>query len=128
MSLNHMMLIGNLGQDPEIRSTPSGLPLMKFSLATNESYLDREGKRQERVLRQYRGGREARTCLPRISPKGRQVFAEGQLRTREWGKGANRRRAEIVASRIQFLGPPPNDAKPDDSAEARIVAESDIPF
>ena len=50
MSLNHMMLIGNLGQDPEIRSTPSGLPLMKFSLANDESYLEREGKRQERVL------------------------------------------------------------------------------
>ena len=45
-----MMLIGNLGQDLEIRSTPSGLPLMKFSLATDESYLEREGKRQERVL------------------------------------------------------------------------------
>jgi len=50
MLLNRVM-IGNLGEDPEIRHTPSGLPLMKFSLATDESYLDREGKPQERVLR-----------------------------------------------------------------------------
>jgi single-strand DNA-binding protein len=49
MSLNRVMMIGNLGQDPEIRYTPSGLPLVNFSVATDESYLDKEGKRQERV-------------------------------------------------------------------------------
>jgi len=49
MSLNRAMIIGNLGQDPEIRYTPSGLPVVNFSLATNERYLDKDGKRQEGV-------------------------------------------------------------------------------
>ena len=49
MSLNRVMMIGNLGQDPEIRYTPSGLPPVNFSVATDESYLDKEGKRQEQV-------------------------------------------------------------------------------
>jgi len=49
MSLNQVMIIGNLGQDPEIRYTPSGLPVVNFSLATDESYLDKDGKHQERV-------------------------------------------------------------------------------
>ena len=50
MSLNRVMMIGNLGHDPEIRYTPSGLPLVNFSVAIDESYLDKEGKRQERVV------------------------------------------------------------------------------
>ena len=50
MSLNRVMMIGNLGQDPEIRYTPSGLPLVNFSVATDESYPDKEGKRQERLV------------------------------------------------------------------------------
>ena len=49
MALNRVMMIGNLGQDPEIRYTLSGLPLVNFSVATGEAYLDKEGKRQERV-------------------------------------------------------------------------------
>jgi single-strand DNA-binding protein len=49
MSLNRAMIIGHLGQDPEIRYTPSGLPVVKFSLATDEAFLDKEGKRQERT-------------------------------------------------------------------------------
>ena len=49
MSLNRAMIIGNLGQDPEIRYTPSGLPVVNFSLATDERYLDKDGKRQEGV-------------------------------------------------------------------------------
>ena len=49
MSLNRVMMIGNLGQDPEIRCTPTGLPLVNFSLATDEPYVDKEGRRQERV-------------------------------------------------------------------------------
>ena len=49
MSLNRVMMIGNLSHDPEIRYTLSGLPLVNFSVATGESYLDKEGKRQERV-------------------------------------------------------------------------------
>ncbi len=49
MSLNKVMVIGHLGHDPEIRYTPTGLPVVKFSVATDEAYLDKEGKRQERT-------------------------------------------------------------------------------
>ncbi len=49
MSLNKVMIIGHLGQDPEIRYTPTGLPVVNFSVATDEAYVDKEGKRQERV-------------------------------------------------------------------------------
>ena len=74
MSLNRAMIIGNLGQDPEIRYTPSGLPVVKFSLATNERYLDKDGKRQEGV--QWHQivvmGKLALTCNEYLK-KGRQV-------------------------------------------------------
>jgi primosomal replication protein N len=82
MSLNRAMIIGNLGQDPEIRYTPSGLPVVNFSLATDERYLDKEGKRQEGVQwhQIVAMGKLALTCNEYLK-KGRQVFVEGRLRT-----------------------------------------------
>src|SRR5215471_3298426 len=82
MSLNRVMMIGNLGQDPEIRYTPSGLPLVNFSVATDEPYVDKEGKRQGRVEwhRIVVIGKLALTCNEYLK-KGRQVFVEGRLRT-----------------------------------------------
>ncbi len=131
MSLNKVMIIGHLGQDPEIRYTPTGLPVVNFSVATDEAYVDKEGKRQERVEwhRVVVIGKPALTCHEYLR-KGRQVFAEGRLRTREWeSNGTNGRRTEIVASRVQFLGAPPSDAKADEpSAEAGVGAASDVPY
>jgi single stranded DNA-binding protein len=79
MSLNRVMMIGNLGQDSEIRYTPSGLPLVNFSVATDESYLDKEGKRQERVVwhRISAAGKLALVCHEYLK-KGRQVFVEAR--------------------------------------------------
>ena len=131
MSLNRAMIIGNLGQDPEIRYTPTGLPVVIFSVATEEAYRDKEGKRQERAEwhRIVVIGKLAMTCNEYLK-KGREVFVEGRLRTREWeNNGSNVRRTEIVASRVQFLGTPPaerTEANPrDDSA---LQADSEIPF
>jgi single-strand DNA-binding protein len=126
MSLNKAMIIGHLGQDPEIRYTPSGLPVVNFSLATDERYVDKEGKRQERVQwhRVVVIGKLALTCNEYLK-KGRQVFVEGRLRTQESeNSGSNSTRIEIVANRVQFLGAPPIDAKVD----ARVLADSDVPF
>jgi single-strand DNA-binding protein len=131
-SLHRVMMIGNLGQDPEIRYTPSGLPLVNFSVATDESYLDKEGKRQERVEwhRIVVIGKLALTCNEYLK-KGRQVFVEGRLRTREIEAktdGRKQRRTEITATRVQFLGSPPElktDAA-DDNEPAPI--DLDIPF
>jgi single-strand DNA-binding protein len=110
MSLNRTTMIGHLGQDPEIRYTPSGLPVVNFSLATDEPYLDKEGKCHERVTwhRIVVIGKLALTCNEYLK-KGRQVFVEGRLRYREWESNPDVRkqyRTEIVASRVQFLGPP----------------------
>ena len=106
MSLNKAMIIGHLGQDAEMRYTPTGLPVVNLSLATDEPYVDKEGKRQERVQwhRVLIVGKLALTCAEYLK-KGGQVFVEGRLRTREWEQGSNSRRTEIVASRVQFLGP-----------------------
>jgi single-strand DNA-binding protein len=109
MSLNRVMLLGNLGQDPEIRYTPAGMPVVNLSVATDEAYVDKDGKRQEHTQwhRVVVVGKLALTCHEYLK-RGRQVFVEGRLRTREWeSNGATARRTEIVASRVQFLGAPP---------------------
>jgi single-strand DNA-binding protein len=108
MSLNRAMIIGNLGQDPEIRYTPSGLPVVNFSLATDETYLDNGGKRQERVAwhRIVAIGKLALVCKEYLK-QGRQVFVEGRLHYRQWESnvdGRKQHRTEIVAARVQFLG------------------------
>ncbi len=130
MSLNKVMVIGHLGQDPEIRYTPTGLPVANFSVATDEPYLDKEGKRQERVEwhQVMVVGKLAQTCNEYLK-KGRQVFVEGRLHTREWeSNGLNGRRTEIVATRVQFLGAPPINRKAEGSFEdSGVVAESDVP-
>jgi single-strand DNA-binding protein len=125
------MVIGHLGQDPAIRYTPTGLPVVYFSVATDEAYRDKEGRPQERAEwhRIVVIGKLAKTCNEYLK-KGREVFVEGRLRTREWeNNGSNARRTEIVASRVQFLGTPPaerTEANPtDDSA---LPADSEIPF
>jgi len=106
MSLNRVMVIGHLGQDPEIRYTPAGMPVVNLSVATAEPYVDKEGKRRERVEwhRVVVVGKLALTCHEYLK-KGRQVFLEGRLRTPQWeSNGARVRRTEIVAARVQFLG------------------------
>jgi single-strand DNA-binding protein len=108
MSLNKVMVIGHLGQDPEIRYTPAGMPVVNLSVATDEPYVDKEGKRQERVEwhKVVVIGKLGLSCHQYLK-NGRQVFVEGRLRTRERkSNGANGRRTEIVAVRVQFLGTP----------------------
>jgi single-strand DNA-binding protein len=132
MSLNKVLVIGRLGQDPEIRYAPTGLPVVNFPVATDEPYLDKEGKRQERTEwhRVVVIGKLALTCKQYLK-KGRQVFVEGCLRNREFEtkvSGRKQRRTEITANRVQFLG-----AVPERSQEALIEdsaspADSDILF
>jgi single-strand DNA-binding protein len=132
MSLNRVMIIGHLGQDPEIRYTPSGLPVVNFSLATDEAFLDKEGKQQERTSwhRIVAIGKLALICNEYLK-KGRQVFVEGRLRYAEGESnldGRKQHRTEIVASRVQFLGQ--SVQKPDTSEMdgPALPSDSDIPF
>ena len=107
MSLNKVMLIGNLGKDPEVRFTGTGRAVARFPLATSEVWNDAEGQRQERT--EWHNvvvwGKQAETCGQYLA-KGRQVFVEGSIRTRQYDdKEGNRRYiTEIVAMRVQFLG------------------------
>jgi len=113
LSLNRVMIIGNLVKDPEIRYTPSGVPIVNFSLATDESYIDRDGNRQEHVAwhRIVTTGKLALTCREYLK-KGRQAFVEGRIRYAQWDDASNGRkhhRTEIIAARVQFLGPQRDD-------------------
>jgi len=128
------MVIGHLGQDPEIRYTPAGLPVVNFSVATDEQYVDNEGKRHERTEwhRVVIIGKFALTCNEYLK-KGRQVFVEGRLHHREYETKADRRkqrRTEIVATRVQFLGAPPANqvAGATDADDSVLSNESEIPF
>src|SRR5580700_10395681 len=110
MSLNRATVSGNLGGDPELNRLPSGQPAVGFSIATDETFTDKEGQKQERVEwhQIVAFGKLAETCNEYLK-KGRQVYVEGRLRTREFEvkhNGGKRQHTEIVASRVQFLGPP----------------------
>ena len=107
MSLNKVMLIGNLGKDPELRFTPSGRAVARFSVATSDQWTDQQGQKQERT--EWHNvvvwGKQAETCGQYLS-KGRQVFIEGSVRSRQYDdkEGQKRYITEIVAQRVQFLG------------------------
>jgi len=106
-SINKVILIGNLGRDPELRYTPSGQAVANFTLATNERFSNKEGEKQERTEwhRIVAWGRTGELCAQYLS-KGRSVYLEGRLQTREWEdkEGQKRRTTEIVAQTVQFLG------------------------
>lgn len=108
MSVNKVLLIGNLGRDPEVRYLPSGNPVANFSIATSENYTDRNGAKQERTdwhnIVVY--GKQAELCGQYLK-KGRQVFVEGRIsyRNYEAKDGSGKRYiTDIVAQRVQFLG------------------------
>ncbi|HEX2485248.1 MAG TPA: single-stranded DNA-binding protein [Myxococcota bacterium] len=108
-SVNKVILVGNLGRDPEIRYTPSGQAVANFTLATSENFTNREGKREERTEwhRIVVWGKTAELCTQYLA-KGRSVYIEGRLQTREWEdkEGQKRRTTEVVAQSVQFLGGP----------------------
>lgn len=107
MSLNKVLLIGNLGRDPEVRFTPGGQAVARFSIATSETWNDKEGQRQERT--EWHNivvwGKQGEHCGQYLS-KGRQVFIEGSIRSRQYDdKDGNKKYiTEVVAQRVQFLG------------------------
>ncbi|MBC75694.1 MAG: single-stranded DNA-binding protein [Halobacteriovoraceae bacterium] len=108
MSVNKVILLGRLGQDPELKYTPSGAAVCNFSMATSESWADKAtGQKQERTEwhRIVVWGKLAELCNQYLS-KGRQAFVEGRLQTRSWedNNGQKRYTTEINASTVQFIG------------------------
>ena len=108
--VNKVILVGNLGRDPELRYTQNGQAVVNFTLATSENWKDKNtGERQERTEwhRIVVWGRAGENCAQYLS-KGRTVYVEGRLQTREWEdkEGQKRRTTEINAQTVQFLGGP----------------------
>jgi single-strand DNA-binding protein len=106
-SLNKVMILGNLGQDPELRNTSSGKAVGTLRVATTDTWKDTAGQRQERTEWHtiVVWGRDAENCKQYLA-KGRSVFVEGRLQTRKWQdkEGKDRYSTEIVADRVQFVG------------------------
>ena len=104
--LNKVMIIGNLGRDPEIRTTPSGQKVANFSVACTEKYKGKDGNRQERTEWfncQVWGGQAE--VVERYLKKGSSVYCEGRLQTRSWDKdGQKQYRTEMIVNAFQMLG------------------------
>ena len=105
--VNKVILIGNLGADPECRQTGNGTAVANFRIATSETWKDKEGEKQERTEwhRIVAWGKLGELCGEYLS-KGRQVFVEGKLQTRQWDDrdGNKRYTTEITAKEVTFLG------------------------
>jgi single-strand DNA-binding protein len=139
MSVNKVILIGNIGRDVELRHTPGGTAVAKFSLATSEVRKDKSGQRQEHTewhnivafgkLAEFAG---------QYLGKGRTIYVEGSIRTRTYDdeKGNRRYFTEIIAQNIRFVGPKPQGtaaaaatpSAPGEAPEFPPENEDDIPF
>ena len=106
-SVNKVILVGNLGRDPEVRFMPNGEAVCNFSIATTDSWKDKNGQKQERTewhnIVMYRKLAE---IAGEYLKKGRPVYVEGRLQTRKWQtkEGQDRYTTEIVADQMQMLG------------------------
>ena len=144
-SLNKVTLIGNLGADPEIRTTPNGSKVAQFSLATSRSWGGQGGSEKQEKTEWHRvvAWRHLAERAERYLKKGKQVYVEGRLETRKWTgqDGADRYTTEVIAQQLMLLGrrednesagvaaapaasgnfnPPPIDAAP--------AEDDDLPF
>lgn len=104
--LNKVMVIGNLGRDPEMRYMPSGRPVTSFSVATSRSWTNADGERREETewFNVVAWGNLAEICKQHLH-KGQQVYVEGRLQTRSWedSEGRKRFRTELVANEMILL-------------------------
>lgn len=151
-SVNKAIILGNLGQDPELRYTPNGAAVCTLNIATTDVRKDQSGARQENTEwhRVVVWNKQAENCSKYLS-KGRSVYVEGRIQTRSWDdqNGQKRYSTEIVAQTVQFVGgrgtdagasshsnqamnsftPPPADSKPEQSyGGPESISLDDIPF
>ncbi len=133
-SLNKVMLIGNLGGEPEMRFTPNGNPVTSFRVATNRVYNSPEGERKEETewFSVVTWNKTAENCNQFLT-KGQRVYVEGRLHTRTWEgqDGQKRSRVEVIADRVIFLDKRASGSLGDDKmedGEAGDIEPQDIPF
>jgi len=122
--LSRVILIGNVGGDPEMRYTPDGKPVTSFSVATSRRYTTSGGESKEETdwFRISVWGKQAEVCNQFVT-KGRQVYVEGRLHARSWEgqDGQVRTSLEVTANQVLFLGKPAAAALPE---EGEIEAEN----
>jgi len=136
--VNKVILIGNLGRDPEVRSTPSGQTVANFTLATSRRWRDRDGNRQEKT--EWHNivvwGKQAEIAGQYLT-KGKQVYIEGRLETRSWEDkthGDKRYRTEVICDNFQMLGSRGDSGDGPDQrgggapADGGDFGDDDIPF
>jgi single-strand DNA-binding protein len=129
-SVNKVILVGNLGKDPEVKYTPSGVPVAKFSLATNERFKDKAGEWQERTeWHDIVAWQRLAEIVGEYVSKGSRVYIEGKLQTSSWEdrqSGERKYRTEIVARDLVLLGSRQNGNG--DHATAHHNAEETVPI
>jgi single-strand DNA-binding protein len=129
-SVNKVILIGNLGKDPELRYTPSGQAVATFSIATTEKWRDKDGQTQEKT--EWHNivvwGRQAELANEYLK-KGRSVYLEGKIQTRSYDdkEGVKRYFTEIVVNRMQFIGSRPDGAGSQGASAPPPEEPPDIP-
>jgi single-strand DNA-binding protein len=149
MSVNKAILVGRLGRDPETRFTSGGQAVCNFTMATDETYKDRNGERQKRTEwhRIVLWGKLAELAQQYLK-KGSLVFIEGRIQTRQWDdrEGQKRNTTEIVGTGMRFLGgrgdggassgglsagtgePDSQVGVPEEAAGGQEISDEDIPF
>ena len=137
VGLNKVMIIGNVGTDPEMRYTPNGNPVTSFRIATNWAYTSADGERHEETewFTVVAWNQLAELCNQYLS-KGRSVYVEGRLQSRTWEtrEGQSRFTNEIIANQVLFLdrAPAGQVADGETAAPAVVPSESvsvdDLPF
>src|SRR5690348_10979444 len=113
-AVNLVLLVGNLGRDAELRYTPQGVAVTNFSIATTETWNDKSGQRQERTeWHRINLWGKAAESLTEYLTKGKQIFVQGRIQTRQWDdKDGNKRyTTEIRADRIVLLGGAPRNGE-----------------
>jgi len=127
-SLNRVMIIGNVGSEPEMRFTPNGNPVTSFRVATNRVFTTAEGERKQETewFSVVAWNKLAEQCNQFLS-KGRLVYAEGRLHTRTWEgqDGQKHYRTEIVANRVSFLDKRAAAPLPEEGEEAEAGTEAE---
>lgn len=125
-SVNKVILLGNAGKDPEVKFTPAGKPVAKFSLATSERFKDKSGEWQEKTeWHNVVAWERLAEIAGEYIKKGDKVYVEGRLQTRSWEKdGQKHYSTEVNASEIVLLGKP--EAK--EAPAKQEIADEDIPF
>ncbi len=128
VSLNKVMVIGNLGSEPEMRFTPNGNPVTSFRVATNWTYTTPDGERKQETewFTVVAWNRLAEQCNQFLA-KGRLVYAEGRVRTRTWEDqdGQKHSRPEIIANRVIFLDRRGTAPLPEERGEEAGVSDEE---